>query len=253
MASSRNFQLACITGTVLSLASGLAALIASGFFPPIPPSWTAEQTVSHYRSHTRGMEAGAVLLVVSGTLYIGTAAVASSQMRRIAGQHDTAAMLQLTLGAMFGCVAFILPGTLLAAANYRLDRSAEITQVLNDLLWFFLNLPLPAFQFQNCIFAYVILQDTRPNPPFPKAMAYINITVALLLAPALGLHCVKTGPLAWDGALTWWAALVVYGVQQLVEVVCLTRAVLAEGREARGHGPSAIVVSALDNDKGHRA
>ncbi|KAF4595548.1 membrane protein [Ophiocordyceps camponoti-floridani] len=247
MSSSRNLQLACIIGTVLSLVTGLAALIASGFFPPIPPSWTAEQTVSHYRSHARGMEAGVVLLIVSGTLYMGTASVTSTQMRRMTGQLDAAAMLQLSLGVAFGYGAFILPGIVLAAANYRLERAAEMTQVLNDLFWFLLNLTTPAYQMQNCIFAYVILQDTRPEPPFPKIMAYINMTVALLLVPALGLHCVKTGPLAWNGAWTWWVALVVYGVQQLVEVVCLTRAVLAEGREGTGSEPSALVVSTLDS------
>ncbi|PFH62198.1 hypothetical protein XA68_14605 [Ophiocordyceps unilateralis] len=243
--SSRSFQFACIISAVASLACAVAALIASDFFPPIPPSWDAEQTVRHYRSHEKGIQAGSVLFIMAGVLYPGLAAVISAQMRRIPGRHDAAIILQMGCGTITAYGGFILTGIVLAVANYRLDRPAEITQALNDLFWFLFMLIVPIYNLQSLTLAWVILQDTRPTPLFPRAIAYLNIVASILTMPTLGLHCVKFGPLAWNGAVTFWVAVFAYGIPIIVEVICLSRAVVAEERNVSDASP--------DEGKGRRA
>ncbi|RDA94846.1 hypothetical protein CP533_4230 [Ophiocordyceps camponoti-saundersi (nom. inval.)] len=119
-------------------------------------------------------------------------------------------------------------GVLLAVIPYRLGRPAETTQALNDFFWFSFMLPWPTFMAQCYALAYAILQNTRSRPVFPKAAAYVNIIGPAFLIPSFGMHFVKDGPLAWNGAVTFWLAIVAFGVPVLSDIVCLTRAVMKE-------------------------
>ncbi|POR39541.1 Uncharacterized protein TPAR_00261 [Tolypocladium paradoxum] len=136
----RNFQYACAISGVVSIIFLLIAFAASGFLPPIPPTWDAERTVEHYRDHEKGIRAGAVIMIMSGMFYLPLTAVISAQMRRIPNLPYAVSALQLAAGAA-GIFAFVIPGSILATTTYRLDRPVEITQALNDLFWMTYTMP----------------------------------------------------------------------------------------------------------------
>ncbi|POR33836.1 Uncharacterized protein TPAR_05967 [Tolypocladium paradoxum] len=218
--SPRTFQYACAASGILMLIFTLAAFAASGFLPPLPPSWTAEQAVEHYRDHEKGIRAGVALLAVSGMFYLGLTAAMSAQLRRIPN---------LPYAAGAACAAFfVMSGLILAVANYRLDRSAEITQALNDLFWFIVVMTWPVFTAQSIAIAYAIVIDCRPKPLFPKPIAMVNIMASILYVPGIAVHCVKTGPLAWNGSVSFWIPLCAFGVQTVIDCICLVRAVSTE-------------------------
>lgn len=162
-----HLQHAMATGGVIGVVLWLIAFAASGFLPPIPPSWDAERTVEHYRAHTRVIQAGAALMLIGGASYLCQVAAMAAQMRRIPNVPDAAHALQLGSGTL-GAFCFILPGIVLAAAAYRLDRSAELTQALKDLFMFSIVLPWPPFAAQALAFAWAVLADRRPKPCSPR-------------------------------------------------------------------------------------
>jgi hypothetical protein len=198
--------------------------VAAGFIPPIPPSYSAEQIKEHYQRHEAGIRVGAMLIMVSGTFYLPYSAVISAQMNRMSHIPYLISALQLASGA--ACVfTFVLPGVALALAAYRLDRNAEATQTLNDWFWFLSIMPWPSFMTQNFAFAYAIFTDKSPKPVFPKFIAIINIASPILFLPVTFLHFVKSGPIAWNGGVTWWMVAVVFGLQLIFDSFCLIRAI----------------------------
>ncbi|KAM4066543.1 putative integral membrane protein [Hirsutella rhossiliensis] len=225
--SPRNFQFTCAVGGILGLVLALVAFIVSGFLPPISPLLDAEQTARHYRNHEKGIQAGAALIVVSGMFYILLTVAISAQMQCIPNLHYAVSALQLALGTAGG-FAFLLPGLMLAVANYRLDRPVEITQTLNDMFWITFLLPWPTFMAQSFTIAYAIIIDSRPKPLFPKPTAILNIVAPFIYVLAAAVHCVKTGPMAWNGAVAFWIPLVAFGCQVVIDSICLIRALSAE-------------------------
>lgn len=201
----------------------LIALAASGFLPPTGPSWDAEQTVTHYRRHENGIRAGAALLILSGTLYLPFVAAVSAQMRRVPDLHHAIRAIQFAAGSVGG-FSILMAGLVLAAAGYRLDRHADVTQALNDLFWISLLSAWPLFMAQSFALACAIIVDSRPKPPFPKAVALVNVMVPVTFIPGIALHCVKGGPVAWNGVVGFWIPVFLFGVEVSMDCLCLWRA-----------------------------
>ena len=63
-------------------------------------------------------------------------------------------------------------------------------------------------------------------------MAHFNLVVAALLAPAAFVGAALTGPIAWDGLLTFWVRNVAIGAWIVVMAVVLGRAIQRQRAEA---------------------
>ncbi len=222
-----NVEYACVFFGVLCPLFTLAGFIAAGFLPPIPPSWDADRVVAHYRYHEKGIQVGAAFFNVAAMFYLGFTAAIAGQLQRIPNLPYAIKALQLASGTA-SAFAFQMPGLVLAAAGYRLERPAETTQMLNDLFWFSAVLPVPSFMGQMFAFSCAILFDRRPRPIFNRLIAIPSIVVPILLTPALTIHAFKTGPLAWNGGVAFWMPVASLLVQIIIECACTTRAVYLE-------------------------
>jgi len=228
----RYYCAAC--GVIFSIVFFLA-FVAADFIAPIKPWWDAEQTANHYQKHMVRVRAGAAILVVSGMFYLPFSAAISYQMRRVPNLHYLVHQLQLASAAA-GVWTFILPGIILAATSYRPYRPVEITQMFNDFFWICAFMPWPTFIAQNFAFSYAIIYDSRKKPLFPKELAILNIITPILLTPAIGMHCKKTGSVAYNGAMTFWVPGVAFCLQLILDSWYLYASIRDEARELNSLG-----------------
>jgi hypothetical protein len=224
----RSFQFTCACSTILLVAFFFVGIVAARFLPPLPPSWSAEQTVNYYHHHQKGIQAAATLIGISSAFYLTMTVAISAQMQRIPNLHYSACALQLAAGTA-SSVIIVLSGLVLAVATYRLERYAEITQTLNDFFWILIVMGGYTFVAQYSALAYGIIVDNGATPVFPKTMAITNILASIIFLPGIvAVHTVKTGPLAWNGIIAFWIPAVVWGILIVFDAFCLIQATFTE-------------------------
>jgi hypothetical protein len=228
--SNKMIDRACAYSGLLYTTFSFVFFIASGNFPPAAPTLAAQQVVQHYEDHNVGYKVGASFFVLAGAFYGSFTAAMSQQMKRIPGVGHTLISAQEVSGA-WACITFSVPAIFFATTAYRLDRPAEITQVLNDLSWMMTFMPFAPFIVQNWAFAFAVFMDQRPKPLFPMFVGWVNLASPILLGSGIAMHCVKSGPLAWNGALTFWLTAVVFGIQSIVNIVWTVKAIEMELEE----------------------
>jgi hypothetical protein len=103
--------------------------------------------------------------------------------------------------------------------------------LLNDLAWITFTAPVGTLVAQNLCLALAIYLDKRPRPVLPRWVAHFNIVVALAIIPAAGASVFKTGPLAWNGALSFWLRLGAFSTYMVVMFFVLRGAVKREADE----------------------
>jgi hypothetical protein len=237
MNAQATFQRICAYSGIVCVVLFFGGFIAAGFLPPLSPGMSAAQVAAHYQAHATGIRLGAGLIFLSSGFYVWFTAVISGQMRRIPGVHPTVINAQLAGGA-FGCLTFLVPALLFAVTAFRPDRSPDATLLLNDMSWIILVMPWIPFMAQYFAFAFAILSDPRPQPLFPRWLAYFNIWVELMFTPAIVLPFFKSGPFAWNGLFVFWIPATVFTALFFVNVVWLIKAINSEARETLGSGPA---------------
>ena len=103
--------------------------------------------------------------------------------------------------------------------------------LVNDLSYVMLILPWPPILGQLCAIAVATLADRRPEPVFPRWVAWFCLWVGFLLLPASTIAFFKSGVFAWTGLIGFWIPAAVFGAWYLVMTVVLLRAIDQEARE----------------------
>jgi hypothetical protein len=120
----------------------------------------------------------------------------------------------------------------LSAAAFHPYRSPDVTQALHDIGWFFFFMGFVPFVVQSIAITLFVFEDTADTtnrrPVFPRWVAYFGVVFEVLFA--LGGLCTffKTGPFAFQGALTYWVPLAMYGAEILVLTWVCDQALRAE-------------------------
>lgn len=237
--NAKYFHYACIASGMLCGAFFFAAFIAAGMFPPISPTWSAERVKEHYIHHQTGMHVAVVLMMCSGMFFIPYITVISQQMRRIPNIPWILPMLQLAAGAA-NVFTFCLPPMVLGVAAFRMDRSPEIFQLMNDMFWLFAIIPFQTFIPVSWTLAYAILIDNRKVPLYPKYMGLLNICAPVMFWWGLGVHVAHTGPFAWNGAFGYWVPSVFFGATFSGDTYFLFKAVKRQYDEPLSDESSAL-------------
>ncbi|KAJ5673958.1 hypothetical protein N7462_009397 [Penicillium macrosclerotiorum] len=198
-------------------------LPASLNFPPLSPSTSPENLVNHYRKHETGLRGASALMSLTAVFWPIFVAGVNRQLARIPGVNPIVLYTQIAGGSL--CViSMMCPSFLFAATVYRLDRDPVLTQLLSDLSWLTFTMAWPPFIAQDLAISWAILSDRRPKPLFPRWLAYTTTGLTIGLYPALGVHCVHSGVLAWNGALTFWVGMACAFFQMNLLVFYLMRA-----------------------------
>jgi phosphotransferase system glucose/maltose/N-acetylglucosamine-specific IIC component len=88
--------------------------------------------------------------------------------------------------------------------------------------------------------ALAIYFDDQSHPVFPRWVAHFNLVVAGALVPASFVGVSLTGPLAWDGLLSFWVKNAAIAVWIAVMGVVLGQAIYRERAENRGRGEELV-------------
>jgi hypothetical protein len=233
MNAQATFQRICAYSGIICVLLFFGGFVAAGFLPPLSPSMSAAQVAAHYQAHASGIRFGAGLIFLSSMFYVWFTAVIAGQTRRIPGVHPTVINAVLAGGA-FACLTFLVPALMFVVTAFRPDRSPDATLLLNDMSWIILVMPWAPFMAQYFAFAFAILSDPRPQPLFPRWLAYFNIWAELMFTPAIVLPFFKTGPFAWNGLFVFWIPAVVFGTVFIVDTIFLLKAINSEAGETHG-------------------
>jgi hypothetical protein len=203
-------RLCAWTAPVIAVMFFIGLMIA-GFLPPLDPGLSAEQLAQVFLAHPERIRIGLLICLLGSGLTGPLVAVIAVQLKRIEGQHSPLTYAQLVLG-VFIPIVIMLPLSWWMTAAYRADRDPQAIQVLSDQGWmWFVGCLYPAATQWTCI-GIAILRDTADRPVFPRWLGYLNLWCAAGSLPAVGIYFVKSGPFAWNGVLSWWLPVTVFGV-----------------------------------------
>ena len=174
----------------------------AGFIPPPSPLLHGVDVISLWSNGPHLKQVGMTLSLWGGVLYISFSVAITIFLCRA----ETTPIFAITQAAFgtFGTVFFSLNFFILSMVPYRLDEFPVTVQLLHDLGFSMTFAPVAPFTFQYIAIGLAILYDESPNPVFPRWMAFANFGIGSLLVPATLIPLVKSGPLAWNGMLSFW-------------------------------------------------
>jgi len=215
--------------------------LLGGFIPLIPPSSTAAEVAAAYSENPTLHRIGLIIGMIGVFLTIPFFLAISMQMKRTELRTPILSILQFASGIIV-TVVLMIPILLFVGGAFRPDRSAELTQLVNDLSYVMLILPWPPIIGQLGALAVATFSDRRSEPVFPRWVGYYSLWIAVLLLPASMIIFFKTGPFAWTGVVGFWIPAAVFGTWYLVMAALLLRAIKQEAQEDRVRA-SAVVVT----------
>lgn len=203
-------QILCAACGPLAILLFFIGLATAGFFPPTSPLLGAMDIASLYQADPNGVRLGTFIMVFSSGLVVPFAAAITVQMKRIEGNEGAVlSYTQLSAGTG-GILLFLIEALFWSVAAFRPERSAEITQTLNDIAWFFTVMPFALIFIQNMAIGLAIVSDDHALPLFPRWLGYLNFWMGLLYVPGGLCTFFKIGPFAWNGLLAFWMPASVY-------------------------------------------
>jgi hypothetical protein len=220
-----------------------AFLLFPGFNPPMSPTMSAEQVAAFYRDPANLSRIRYSMIVFNwfAVCLIPILILIVMQIRRMA--HRT----PIFSYCMLGCVAggptlFLIANVCWLLAAFRPERNPELTQLLNDFAWITFTTVVPFLIAQSVILALAIYFDDPSHPVLPRWVAHFNLLAAAALVPAAFVGLALTGPLAWDGALSFWLKNIVIAVWIGVMGVVLGQAIYRERAEHRQRAEERVAV-----------
>ncbi|MFI5720661.1 hypothetical protein [Nocardia sp. NPDC051750] len=191
------------TGPVAGVILLIAFLAFPGFFPPISPHMPAEQVAAFYADNQALIRFSMITFNLCGIMLIPFFMVIVAQLKRMATQSHVFAYCYLT-ATVSGATIFALADIFYLVAAFRPDRDPELILLLNDMAWIVFIAPVGILVAQNLLLAVAIYFDDGPRPVFPRWVAHYAVGTAIAMAPATAAAVVTSGPLAWDGAISFW-------------------------------------------------
>ncbi|OYN77365.1 hypothetical protein [Mycolicibacterium sphagni] len=208
----------------------LAYLVFPVFWPPLSPTMTPEEVAAFFHDNTTGILGVVILCNLIAATLVPLFAVTAVQISRVATSSSVFTYAYIICVGV-GLTAFILADYCWGVAAYRPDRDPQLISLLNDMAWFFFIAPVGTIIVQNLCFALSVYLDERPDPIFPRWVAHFNIAVAALLIPSAFTVLYKSGPLAWNGAVSFTLRLIVFAGYIVVMFLVLLRTVNRQGSD----------------------
>lgn len=145
---------------------------------------------------------GFIMSMIIICLYMPWTALLTTQMMKVE-KTPLLSYLQLMGGALTVMVVSF-SAMFWVVAGFRPDQDPAFTQLMTDTGWLCIDLQYFCTTLQMLAAALVGLADKRAEPLFPRWVCYLTIWCGLSFIPASLTGVLKTGPFAWDGALSYY-------------------------------------------------
>lgn len=215
------------TGPAVGAVLVVAMLAFPGFWPPMSPTMSAEQVARFYAEHTDWIRFSQVTFDLCGIMVLPFFMVIVVQMKRMKTQSHIFAYCYLT-AVVSGATIFALSNIFFLVAAFRPDRNPELVMLLNDLAWIVFIAPVGMVVAQFLLLAAAVHFDDGPDPVFPRWVGHYSLATGVAMIPAVGAAVWQTGPLAWDGLLSFWLRNGAFALFVMVMFFVLRRAVLRQ-------------------------
>ncbi|GAA3713027.1 hypothetical protein [Gordonia hankookensis] len=215
------------TGPAVGMVLLVAALAFPGFRPPMSPTMSADQVGAFYADHTAWIQFSQVTFNLCGILVLPFFMVIVVQMKRMTTQSHVFAYCYLT-AIVSSATIFALSNILFLAAAFRPERDPELVMLLNDLAWIVLVAPVGMMVMQFVLLGLSVYFDDGPDAVFPRWVGHYSMATAVAMLPAAAAGVFRTGPLAWDGFLTFWLRYGAFALFVVVMFFVLRRAVIGQ-------------------------
>lgn len=209
-----------------------AFVMFPGFVQPLSPTLSADEVAAFYRDPENLPRIRYSMIVFNwfAVGFVPILALIALQMRRMA--HRTPIFSYAILAcAAGGPTIFLMANLFWLTAAFRPERAPQMTQMFNDLAWMTFSSQVGFLIAQSVILALAIYLDRQERPIFRRWVAHFNLLVAALITPAAFVGAAMTGPIAWDGLLTFWVRNIAIGAWIVVMAVVLGRTIERERAE----------------------
>jgi hypothetical protein len=192
-----------------------AFFLFPGFVHPMSPTMSGEEVAAFYRDETARVRYSMILFNWFGVCLIPTVILLAMQIRRMAHRTPILSYCLIACAAGPPCL-FLIANMFWLLAAFRPERAPELTLLFNDLAWVTFTVLVPFLIAQSLLLALAIYWDRQEQPVFKPWVAHFNLLIAAALAPAAFTALSFTGPLAWDGLLSFWVKNIAIAVWIIV-------------------------------------
>jgi len=212
------------SGVYLLIIMAIGFVLLAGYIPTRSPGQSAAETAQFLLDNRDRIRWGMILTMFSAALLQPLYTEIALQMRRIEGRYPALALIQFGLGTLL-VLEIIYLIFFWQTAIYRVERSPELIQLLNDMAWIpFVGLSSTVV-LGVAVFGIAILLDRRAQPVFPRWLGYFNLWCALMFTPGTFNVFFHNGPLAWNGIVAWYLPVAVFAIWLVVISIYLSKAV----------------------------
>ncbi len=199
--------------------------------PPPRPDVTDIQVAQWFDQHHTTIRTGfAILLVIAGGAAISNGIIGYFMKRMSSGSVLSYAYIaSMGVGAIPGFHVLLVCWL---TATFRPDREPRILHLLYDLGMLSYNGSLGCFTAAYAVIAIAILYDR--NRIFPKWFAYISVWQIVTEVLATQMWVFHAGAFAWNGMITFYIAVVIFGIW----VGCLLPIMWNAGRAEKDGTPA---------------
>lgn len=199
------------------------------FSDPLSPAASADEVAAFYRDPANTTRIR-ITMIVFNWFAIGIVpflALIVMQIRRMA--HRTPILSYCYLGCLTGGpTLFFIADLFWLLAAFRPERDPGMIQMFNDIAWISFTGQV-GFLVGQCLFlAMAIFLDRQERPVFPGWLAWFNILIAIAIAPAAFTALALTGPIAWDGLLSFYVRNTAIGLWIVVMILVMGRNILSD-------------------------
>jgi hypothetical protein len=201
-----------------------------GFLPPMSPQMTAEQVADFYMRNTTMIRFSMITFNLCAIMLVPFFMTIVVQVKRMSLPSHVLAYSYLA-AASTGATLFAIADIFWLIAAYRPSRDPQLILLLNDIAWLIFTAPVGAIVVMNLCLALAVYLDARLQPIFPRWVAPFNLLTAAAMTPAVCAVVFKTGPLAWDGVVSFWLRIGAFALYIAVMFVVVRAAIIRQAAE----------------------
>ncbi|WP_445187817.1 hypothetical protein ACTXG6_11785 [Pseudonocardia sp. Cha107L01] len=180
--------------------------ILAGNIPPFSPNADPQAVWQHYHDQRLPILIGMSVCLTLTACYMAWSVAVSRVMERIEGPAGVWSKIEI-MGGTITCAPIMTACAMWLAAAHEIDYiTPGVAHLLYWMGWLLIDLAYMVTSFQIAGAAIVFMKDRRPKKLVPDVVSWWGwVTVASFFV-VNAIPFVTTGPLAFNGAISFWFA-----------------------------------------------